>query len=244
MKEKRGRNIYAPKQEKPYKLSRSKIEDYTKCPRCFYLDRRLGINKPSQIPFNLNSAVDGLLKKEFDTYRAKKEPHPLMLKHKVDAIPFAHPELDRWRANFTGVQYHHQPTNFLLQGAIDDLWITPQNKLIIVDYKATSKDAEINLDSQWQLGYKRQMEIYQWLFRRNNFEVEDTGYFVYCNGLRTREAFNGRLEFDIYLLPYTASDTWVEATIHELHQCLESNEIPKAADSCELCAYVHNVQQV
>jgi hypothetical protein len=27
---------------KPFTLSRSKLEDFVRCPRCFYLDRRLG----------------------------------------------------------------------------------------------------------------------------------------------------------------------------------------------------------
>ena len=41
-------------------------------------------------------------------------------------------------------------------------------ELIIVDYKATAKNGEVNLDADWQIGYKRQMEIYQWLFRQND----------------------------------------------------------------------------
>ena len=57
-----------------------------------------------------------------------------------------------------------------------------QKELHIVDYKATSKDDEVNLDAEWQDGYKRQMEIYRWLFINNGFKVSDTGYFVYANG--------------------------------------------------------------
>jgi hypothetical protein len=38
------------------------------------------------------------------------------------------------------------------------------------------------LDAPWQISYKRQVEIYQWLFKKNGFDVEDIAYFVYCNG--------------------------------------------------------------
>ena len=31
---------------------------------------------------------------------------------------------------------------------------------------------------------KRQMEVYQWLFRRENFPVSDLGYFLYVNGIK------------------------------------------------------------
>ena len=74
----RKKNIYQPNQEKPFKLSRSKIENFMSCQRCFYIDRRLGVGQPPGFPFNINSAVDGLLKKEFDHYREIKEPHPYM----------------------------------------------------------------------------------------------------------------------------------------------------------------------
>ncbi|HBA52833.1 TPA: hypothetical protein DCY68_03520, partial [Candidatus Azambacteria bacterium] len=114
-----------------------------------------------------------------------------------------HKDLDKWRHNFTGVQYLHEPTNLLITGAIDDLWQNSKGEYIVVDYKATAKAEEITkLDKDWHKGYKRQMEIYQWLLRRNGYEVSDTGYFVYCNGKADRESFDGKLEFDVTLISY------------------------------------------
>ncbi|MBI4101086.1 hypothetical protein HY441_01265, partial [Candidatus Microgenomates bacterium] len=130
---------YSPKRPDPYKISRSKIELFLECPRCFYIDRRLGIARPPSFPFNLNKAVDTLLKKEFDIHRAKSTPHPLMKAYKIEAVPFAHDHLDAWRDTFAGIQYLHQPTNLLVYGAIDDVWQAPSGELLVVDYKATSK---------------------------------------------------------------------------------------------------------
>ena len=48
---------------------------------------------------------------------------------------------------------------------------SPGGELIVVDYKATSKDGEVTLDAPRQDGYKRQMEFYQWLLRCNGFTV-------------------------------------------------------------------------
>lgn len=42
---KRIRNLYDPKSKEPFKLSRSKLELFLECPRCFYIDRRLGIGR-------------------------------------------------------------------------------------------------------------------------------------------------------------------------------------------------------
>lgn len=82
------------------------------------------------------------------------------------------------------------------------------------------------------------MEIYQWLLRQNGFKVSDTGYFVYANGRRDKEAFDGKLEFNITLIPYVGSDDWIEDTLFKIKECLNSNEIPKPSAKCEYCKYV------
>jgi CRISPR/Cas system-associated exonuclease Cas4 (RecB family) len=240
---KRTKNLYDPASKQAFKLSRSKLELFANCPRCFYLDRRLGVGQPPGFPFNLNSAVDFLLKKEFDVHRAKNSQHPLMAHYGVDAVPFQHPKLDSWRENFTGVQALHKPTNLLIFGAVDDLWVNPKGELIVVDYKATSKDGEVNLDAAWQRSYKNQMEIYQWLVRQNGFKVSDTGYFVYCNGKRDAAGFDAKLEFDIKLIPYTGDDSWVEKLIVNAKQCLEG-DLPNFTPNCDFCSYSQAIAKV
>lgn len=234
---KRTRNLYEPKSSEPFKLSRSKIDLFIECPRCFYIDRRLGVGRPPGYPFSLNSAVDKLLKKEFDIHRAKRSSHPLMKAYGVDAVPFEHEMMNEWRENFKGVQYLHKPTNLIITGAVDDVWINPKKELIVVDYKSTSKDGEITLEEKWKDGYKRQMEVYQWLLRRNGFEVNNTGYFVYANGSTENESFDGKLEFDLTLLPYKGNDAWVEPIVKKIHKCLKSDDVPASGKNCDYCAY-------
>ena len=229
--------LFSPDDKGIFKLSRSKIDLFLNCPRCFYLDRRLGVGRPPMFPYTLNSAVDVLLKKEFDIHRTKGEAHPMMEHYDIDAIPFEHEKMDEWRNNFVGIQYLHKKTNFLIFGAIDDVWVKPNKELIIVDYKSTAKDGEIDLDADWQIGYKRQMEIYQWLFRKNDFKVSNTGYFVYANGKKDKEAFDKKLEFDIHVLPYEGDDSWIDDEIIKAHECLMNNKIPEANKDCDYCSY-------
>lgn len=240
----RSRGLYNPNSQEPFKLSRSKIDLFLECSRCFYYDRRLGIGRPPGFPFTLNSAVDRLLKREFDIHRANGVKHPLIKKYGVDAQPVPHKDLDQWRHNFTGVQFLHQPTNLLIFGAIDDLWQNSKGEYIVVDYKSTAKNEEIKeLNKDWQDGYKRQMEIYQWLLRQNGYCVSDTGYFVYCNGRIDRKAFDKKLEFDVTLIPYAGNDFWVEKTIFSAHQCLNEDKIPAANPNCDYCDYVKALQK-
>jgi hypothetical protein len=235
---KRTRNIYDPKSTAPFKISRSKLDQFINCPRCFYNDRRLGIGQPPGYPFSLNSAVDTLLKKEFDHYREIRQPHPLMSENGIEAIPFAHERLDEWRDSLRrGIQYHDNATNLIITGGVDDLWITPNDELIIVDYKATAKNDAVNLDADWQIGYKRQMSLYAWLFKMNGFKIYPTGYFVYANGIMSKPEFANKLEFDISVLPYQIDFSWVEAAIQGAHKCLNAETIPALSEECDYCQY-------
>lgn len=234
---------YRPGQKEVFKVSRSRIELFTQCPRCFWLDARLKIKRPDSPPFNINKAIDELFKKEFDTYRGKKQPHPIMKDNNLDGIiPYAHEHLDKWRENFVGVQTLHEPTNLLVFGAVDDIWVNEAGELIVVDYKATAKNKPVdNIDAEWQITYKRQMEVYQWLLRQNGFKVSNTGYFVYTNGRMDPEGFFDKLEFTTNLISYTGDDVWVEGALQDMKECLEG-DMPRVGinimgGDCQFCNY-------
>lgn len=235
---KKTRGVFDINSKEPFVISRSGIDLFEKCRRCFYLDKRLGTAQPPGYPFSLNSAVDALLKKEFDVHRAEGSAHPLMKAYGIEAVPYEHPDMEAWRdALRRGVQHLYEPANLFVRGGVDDIWINSKGELHVVDYKATSKKSEVNLDAEWQEGYKRQIEIYQWLLRQNGFKVSSTGYFVYCNGLTDREAFDAKLEFDIKIIPYVGDDSWVAATLQEIKKCLVSESLPDASPDCDFCAY-------
>src|SRR3990167_9472068 len=241
----RSRNLFDPASPAPFKLSRTKLDLFLNCPRAVFLHRRLGVAQPPGFPFSLNSAVDKLLKKEFDAHRAAGTPHPLMKAYGINAVPFMDERINMWRdALGGGIQYLYEPTNLLLTGAIDDVWADKDGELMIVDYKATAKDSEVTIDADWQVGYRRQMEIYQWLFRQNGFRVSNTGYFVYCNGDTDKEAFDGKLEFNVKIIPYEGNDQWIEETVKELHECLISRELPESSPECDYCAYREAAREI
>ena len=231
------RRIFNPDSTDPFAISRTKIELFVDCPRCFYLDCRLGVKRPGFPAFTLNSAVDALLKKEFDGYRAEGTAHPIMEQYGLDAVPYVHDDLDVWRHNFTGIRFLYRPINFEVFGAVDDVWQKSDGSLIVVDYKATSTKSEITLDGPYKQAYKRQLEVYQWLLRQNGFAVSNTGYFVYANGRSSESAFHQNLKFDVVLIPYEGNDAWVEETLAAAHKCLKSEALPEANAECKYCNY-------
>jgi hypothetical protein len=100
----------------------------------------------------------------------------------------------------------------------------------------------VNIDADWQVSYKRQMEVYQWLLRQNSFPVSDTGYFVYTNARSDLDDFRDHLEFNTKLIPYVGDDAWVETTLKKMKQSMDSEAMPPVGTAamggpCEFCTY-------
>jgi len=240
----RKTSIYTPGQNETFKISRSKFSTFMDCKRCFYLDRVKGLQEPSMPGWALNTSVDALLKKEFDYYRERKEPHPIFKEYNLNFIPYAHEDMDKWRNALSGgISYQDENTNLILQGGIDDVWFNLDTKeLVVTDYKAQSTSREVDkeyyLASQYHQGYKMQMDIYVHILRKMGFTVSDTTYFMVCNGEKTPERFDAKMDFTITLVDYEANTGWIEDKIKEMKKTLDSNETPKRNPYCENCAYL------
>jgi hypothetical protein len=230
--------------EVPFRISRTQIEAFVECPRCFYFNHRYGIRRPDGPPYTINNLVDSLLKKEFDAHRLARTAHPIMTKYELDVVPFQHVMIDEWRENFKGMTWLDPRTNLLITGAIDDIWQQRcDSKLIVVDYKATGKKSEITLDhtlpkNEWIISYKRQMEIYTWLLRKQDLDVDDRGFFLFAQGRHDGDGFDQKIEFDVSLLPYAGNCDWIEPVLLDIKACLMQPSLPPAPADCEYCGYI------
>ena len=240
----RKSSIYDKKSNSPFKISRSKLFNFLNCKKCFYLDRVKGLKEPSMPGWALNIAVDELLKKEFDIYRKDQKPHPVMTKHNLNYVPYLHKDLDVWRNSLKGgISYLDKNTNIIIHGGIDDLWFdSKEKKIIVVDYKAQSSSYPLTissyLNSEWHLSYKLQMDIYVHILRKMSFKVSDISYFYVCNGEKTNEKFDNRIDFKATLIPYKTNTNWIEEKLTEMKKVLNLDTPPNIETTCEKCAYL------
>ena len=240
----RKTSLYDRKSNRPFKISRSKFFNFLSCKRCFYLDRVIGLKEPSMPGWALNNAVDELLKKEFDQYRKERKPHPIMLENNLDLIPYQHKDLDLWRNSLKGgISYFDKETNFVIHGGIDDIWFdVKKKKLVVVDYKAQSTSYPVTtasyLNTKWHLSYKLQMDIYVHILRKMKFEVSNLSYFYVCNGEKTNDKFDNKIDFKITLIPYQTDTTWIEKKLIEMKKVLNLETPPNIEPTCEKCAYL------
>jgi hypothetical protein len=237
-------SIYQRGSNETFKISRSKFSNFIDCERCFYLERVKGLKDPSMPGWALNSAVDELLKKEFDHYRKLQEPHPFIVKNKLKFIPFQHEKIDYWRdALRGGISFLDENTNLEIHGGVDDIWFDKdKEELVVVDYKAQSKEGAVEteeyLENKYHQGYKIQMDIYVYILRQMKFKVSDTAYFLVCNGLKTPDKFDALLHFDLRLVPYKTDVSWIKNKIVEMKKVLDAKEVPDLNKSCEKCMFL------
>ena len=248
----------------PFPLSRTGLELFHSCPRCFWFEKVAGVGRPGMPGFTLNSQVDAILKREFDRHRATGTPHPYMTEHGLEhMVPLNHERIDEWRNNFKGVRTNKH--GLVLFGAVDDIWKAGDGEREVwhvVDYKSTATNDEISTElfllDIYKGGYVRQMAIYQWLLRERGHPVSTRGFFVYENGNKAAEALLKGQSDDsprgIPLKPVTiieidtADDKviiegkridldWVENLVMDARDCLELGEPPSPSDYCDYCAY-------
>jgi|SaaInlLV_10m_DNA_2_1039722.scaffolds.fasta_scaffold00046_22 hypothetical protein len=244
-----GSYRYPPRGGEPFLLSRAKIELFMQCPRCFYLNCRYGIRRPGEGGFGLQKEADETLKREFDLYRDPQQLHALFQLYNLNFVPFQHKDIDKWRDGLNaGLEYYDKGKNFLITGAIDDIWMDRDtNNLIIVDYKTTSKDEAVVYDN-----YVRQVAIYQWLLKKTYPPVSKTAYFLFCKTKKSKRFMSwnlelaveleGALKFDISLIPCEIDDSWVDREIQKIYDCLELDSVPRSGRNykggpCDYCKY-------
>jgi len=240
----RASSIYISNQKEDFKISRGKFSNFLTCPRCFYLDRVIGLDEPGTPGWTLNETTDLLLKQEFDACRESQTPHRLFIEIGLDClVPFKHPDIDKWRDSLRhGLMHRFEESNIILTGGVDDVWQdTRDGRLVIADYKSQantkSLDAQTYLSDAYHEGYKTQMDFYAYLLQQMGFEVAETAYFLVCNADRRAEGFYGEMKFSETLIPYKWNTDWIPAKVSEMIDLMNQEKIPDAHPSCKNCAY-------
>lgn len=238
------KSTYKPNQKEDFKLSRGKFSDFLSCPRCFYLDRVIGLAEPGMPGWALNSATDELLKKEFDECREKQIPHRLFKDYGLEHIvPFKHEEMDAWRDSMRrGLTYRFEDSNIILSGGVDDIWQDTKTKeLIVVDYKSQASSEKVETESYlsgiYHQGYKIQIDFYNYLLQGMGYKTSSTSYFLVVNADKTVDGFNGNMKFSETLIPYKHDTSWVHEKVRDMIKLMNNETVPERHESCENCAY-------
>jgi hypothetical protein len=223
--------------EKKIKLSPNSLNLYLDCPHCFWLDKNLGIKRPPPYPYALNSAVDALLKEEFDTYRSKKLPHPIFKENHIKAHLFGNQKLlNQWRSNLAGIRYFDEDLKATLFGAVDDILEFDDGKLAPLDYKSTGSSTAKVYDR-----FQLQLDTYAFLLEKNGFKTAGKGYLVFYVVDKSR-GFIDRLPFRKEIVAIETSPADVYEIFKDAVNLLRQAQPPKHSSDCAFGKFLKNAK--
>ena len=167
-----------------FKLSPSALNLMEECQRCFWLVQHKVWARPNGIFPSLPSGMDGILKIHFDNFM-RKGLLPPELKDNGDTkgmLLFNDEELLKiWRSNFKGIQWEDTKGN-ILRGAVDNI-LKKGKKLIVLDYKTRG----YALKEDTHEHYQNQIDIYNFLLRKNKHETEDYAFLLFYHPKEVKE---------------------------------------------------------
>lgn len=216
----------------PYKLSPSSINLFLECPRCFWLQLVKGIKRPEGIFPSLPSGMDKILKEHFDAYAEKGLLPPEISAHglKNGYQLFSDKKtLNVWRSNFKGITYVDKTSGVLLRGAVDNI-LTNGKKLIVLDYKTRG----FPLKEDTHTHYQTQMDIYNFLLRKNGYETENYAYLLFYHPEKVNE--KGDVIFHTDFIRIETDTKHGEKVFLDAVRCLDGGE-PGASENCDYCKW-------
>ena len=210
-----------------HKLSPSSLSLMKECPRCFWLTQHKVWKRPSGIFPSLPSGMDSILKKHFDRFMEKNELPPELCFHShcTGLKLFDNKEIMKvWRSNLKGISWTDNKGN-ILHGAVDNIMVNGK-KLVVLDYKTRG----FPLKEDTHEHYQNQLDIYNYLLRKNGYETEDFGFLLFYHPTEVLE--NGNVVFETNLIKMKTDVKNAEKIFKKAVDLL-NRECP--VKSCEWC---------
>jgi len=238
------KKLYVKDNLNAFTISRSKIDLFFDCNRCFYLDQKHGIKRPHGTPLVINNFVVNHYKNLINEFRIKQIVYPDSIKIKKKLIPTNIEALNLWNHPFKGISYVHKKTNFKIKATLDDVWQCSETKdFTPIIIKSTSRKKDINAETIWP-GYWKQLSLYSYLLSKNSLDMSNTGILIYLNALENNPNSIKKIDFELLIFEKILDLSWIEPSLEVIFKTLNSNEVPLNHNSCKYCRYQTNIQQV
>jgi len=220
------------------RLSPSSLNLFLECQRCFWLQIREGLKRPSG-PFpSLPGGMDAVIKAYFDTYR-KIDALPPEIKGKVEGELVRDQRLlDRWRNWRTGLSF--QDTDAILFGALDDCLVLKTDEgdfYSPLDYKTRGWPRKDDSTSYYQY----QMDAYTFLLEKNGFPARKKAFVVFFHPVAMREG--GVTQFEISPVEIETDPERAYKEFRAAVALLQNPKPPAKHSDCQFCGYGEHVHE-
>lgn len=214
-----------------YKLSPSALSLMKECPRCFWLTQHGVWKRPAGIFPSLPSGMDNILKKHFEKFARNGKLPPELCINECAGLKLFNDfdKLKDWQNNRIGISWTDKDGN-ILKGAVDYLLVkTDTGKIVVIDYKTRGFPCKEDTHKS----YQNQLDIYNFLLRKNNFKTEDFAYLLFYHPKEVLAT--GEVIFNTELKKMNIDIKNAEDIFEKAIKLLNS-DCPK--DNCEWCERV------
>lgn len=213
-------------------LSKSSLETFKTCPRCFWLEKNAKLKKPEGIKASIMDGIDDGMKQCAEYHARENKPI-----HYLSAFPGAKPHPDRarvaafmsWRTFQATITAGSQQA--LIWGQVDDLIEWDDSRVSPWDFKSNGKARDW---ADYTVKYNSlQADMYEILLQANGMTTTGVAYFTYTWPV----CVDGVLGFDFQTVSIETDQNRALAIIEQAIDCLQGSE-PESDPSCEYCTYV------
>ncbi len=117
----------------------------------------------------------------------------------------------------------------LFRGAVDNI-LKKGNKLVVLDYKTRGYPLKDDTADH----YQDQLDIYNLLLRKNNYETEDYAYLLFYYPNKVHK--NGDVDFHTNLIKMKVNIKNAEKIFKDALSVLKGR-IPKSSEECKYCEW-------
>ena len=223
--------------EKNIRLSKSTLEEFTRCARCWWLAKKENIKAPDGIRAGVPMGIDRVLKGHYDAFRAEGLVPP-ELRGKIpgglyDGKKISMGDLRNWRKGLAVAVGPYE-----LSTALDDLLYDPKTKLYnMIDYKSKAKETD---EADTRKYYQTQADAYDLALNVNGYPTDGGSYFAYYAPFRVgSSAPSEEVDFrwKCQVIRITADHARIKDLVTRAGKCLQGSMPSKNAE-CEMCEYM------
>lgn len=215
-------------------LSSSSLSTFCECPRCFYIEKKLGCARPRGIFSSLPNGIDKILKNQMDRFRGKLPEimdHPRLAGFVLFDNDALMKKYRHWKSS--PLKYEDGKGNVLV-GALDELLFNPRTGYYAAaDWKTKGSEPDQAYCEQY---YQKQINIYTFLGECGGLKMSSFGVLQYFFPVDT-DVSAGVIPFQSKTFILEANPGAAKDLFDSAIRCLESDIIPPSSSGCEYCSY-------
>lgn len=214
------------------KLSPSKLNRLNDCPRCFFLEYKLGLKQASGIFPSLPGGMDNVIKKHYDTFRGTGSLPPGLVGTEVEGelLP-DQAKMTMWRNwRTTDLIVVDEDRDAQLTGALDEC-IVIDKIYIPADYKTRGWPLKDPGDPAKY--YQTQLDCYELMLESVGYKTAGYAWLIYYWPIEIDS--DGIVKFEVTPIKLETEPERAMEIFRKAADILAQDDIPEANPECKYC---------